>query len=198
MSLKPVSEILGILQIESRCQEDPLLKLVNFWQEVVGVKVARETRPLSIRRHVLWVATSSTAWSQNLTFGRYAILLKLNQRLNQLQIPALTDIRFSTAQWNEIAQNQTQETFSCQKHPQKHPSYLGESTNLKHTSQITQPVVSVKMVFENWSRTKQVQDRHLPLCPQCHCPSPPGELERWSICSPCAAKVMNQNLRTDS
>ncbi|EFA71470.1 RNA-binding protein [Cylindrospermopsis raciborskii S07] len=188
MSLKSVNEILGILQIESRCQEEPLLKLLNFWPEVVGVKVARETRPLSIRRHVLWVATSSAAWSQNLTFGRYAILLKLNQRLNQLQIPAITDIRFSTAQWNETAQNQTQETFSCQ----KHPSYLEQSTNINHTSQIAQPVVSVKMVFENWFRTKQVKDSHLPLCPQCHCPSPPGELERWSICSPCAAKVMER------
>ncbi|BAZ91238.1 hypothetical protein NIES932_27450 [Raphidiopsis curvata NIES-932] len=194
MSLKSVNEILGILQIESRCQEEPLLKLLNFWPEVVGVKVSRETRPLSIRRHVLWVATSSAAWSQNLTFGRYAILLKLNQRLSQLQIPALTDIRFSTAQWNEIAQNQTQETVCGQ----EHPSYLAQITNIKHTSQIGQPVGSVKMVFENWFRTKQVQNSHLPLCPQCHCPSPPGELERWSICSPCAAKVMYQNLRPDS
>jgi len=190
MSLKSVNQILGILQIESRCQEEPLLKLLNFWPEVVGAKVSRETRPLSIRRHVLWVATSSAAWSQNLTFGRYAILLKLNQRLSQLQIPALTDIRFSTAQWNEIAQNQTQETV-CE-HPQEHPSYLAQSNNINYTSQIAQPVVSAKMVFENWFRTKQVQDSHLPLCPQCQCPSPPGELERWTICSPCAAKVMER------
>ncbi|MFB2646521.1 DUF721 domain-containing protein [Raphidiopsis sp. BLCC-F218] len=192
MSLKSVNEILEILQIESRCQEEPLLRLLNFWTEIVGVKVARETRPLSIRRHVLWVATSSAAWSQNLTFGRYAILLKLNERLKQLQISALTDIRFSTAQWNEIAQNQTQETFSGQIDSQEHPSYLAQSTNINRTNQIAQPEVSVQMVFENWFRTKQVQDSHLPLCPQCHCPSPPGELERWSICSPCAAKVMER------
>jgi predicted nucleic acid-binding Zn ribbon protein len=28
----------------------------------------------------------------------------------------------------------------------------------------------------------------LPRCPQCQCPTPPGELERWSVCAVCATQ----------
>ncbi|MFM7370626.1 MAG: DciA family protein, partial [Sphaerospermopsis kisseleviana] len=68
MSLKSVNDILGILQLEAQWQEQPFSRLLKCWQEVVGVKVAAQTRPLSIQRDVLWVATSSAAWAQNLTF----------------------------------------------------------------------------------------------------------------------------------
>jgi predicted nucleic acid-binding Zn ribbon protein len=32
------------------------------------------------------------------------------------------------------------------------------------------------------------RSQHLPLCPTCHCPTPEGELMRWSACALCAAK----------
>ncbi|NEP50291.1 MAG: DUF721 domain-containing protein, partial [Moorea sp. SIO3C2] len=30
--------------------------------------------------------------------------------------------------------------------------------------------------------------QNLPLCPQCKCPTPPGELQRWDVCGLCAIK----------
>ena len=32
------------------------------------------------------------------------------------------------------------------------------------------------------------RSRQLPLCPECQCPTPTGELHRWQVCSICAAK----------
>jgi predicted nucleic acid-binding Zn ribbon protein len=182
MSLKSVNQILAILQLDTKFQEQPLQQLLTFWSEVVGAKVAAQTQPLSIQRDVLWVATSSAVWAQNLTFKRKNILLKLNQKLPQ----QLIDIRFSTAQWKQtpLPVNRA-ETLS----PQEHPSYLGE--------QVDQPVdkhntEDVKLAFAEWVQTQQGRSQNLPLCPQCQCYTPPGELQRWGVCSPCWASTASR------
>ena len=180
MSLKSVNQILEILQIESRCQEEPLLRLLNFWTEIVGVKVARETRPLSIRRHVLWVATSSAAWAQNLTFGRKTILMRLNDKLST----SLVDIRFSTAEWKNSSITGTEATVLAS----EHPSYVADDLT---GDRLVKPNIDNALgAFENWAKMMQERSHHLPLCPQCQCPTPPGELERWNVCSLCCSKLL--------
>ncbi|MEN9221503.1 MAG: DUF721 domain-containing protein, partial [Thermostichus sp. BF3_bins_97] len=52
--------------------------LRQLWPETVGAVVAAQTHPLSVRRQVLQVATSTPAWAQNLAFQRHLILKKLN------------------------------------------------------------------------------------------------------------------------
>lgn len=184
MSFKSVNDILGILQLEAKWQEQPFSRLLKCWEEVVGTKIAVKTRPLSIQRDVLWVATASAAWAQNLTFQRQNLLFKLNQKLNQEISTPLIDIRFSTAQWQQapLTDNQ-QKTLS----PQEHPSYLGETIP---PSQVKPNPENVQMVFAQWAKTRQERSENLPLCPQCQCPSPPGELQRWGVCSPCAPKLI--------
>jgi predicted nucleic acid-binding Zn ribbon protein len=181
MSLKSVNDILGILNLEAIRQEQPFQQLLNCWQEIVGAKVAAHTRPLSIQRHVLWVATSSAAWAQNLTFQRQALLTKLNQKLSQTLPSSLIDIRFSTAEWKKTPLAPTPEpTLS----PRKHPSYLGEKIV---KSEIPTSQGDVKKAFAVWAEIQQARSQHLPLCPQCQAPTPPGELQRWNVCSPCFA-----------
>ncbi|TAF08171.1 MAG: DUF721 domain-containing protein [Nostocales cyanobacterium] len=188
MSLKSVNNILDILKLEAKWQEQPFQRLLKCWQEVVGAKVAAQTRPLSIQRDVLWVATASAAWAQNLTFGRKTILFKLNQQLNPNLPTPLIDIRFSTAEWKHSPlPNDQQPTIS----PQAHPSYLGESIS---ESEVNPTAENARTAFENWARTRQERSQNLPLCPQCQCPSPPGELQRWGVCSPCAAKFVNKGI----
>ncbi|WP_353929928.1 DciA family protein [Okeanomitos corallinicola TIOX110] len=184
MSLKSVNDILGILALETQREQQPFQQLLKYWPEVVGTKVALQTRPLSIQRDVLSVATASAAWAQNLTFQRQSLLLKLNTKLPQ----PLVNIRFSTAEWKRspllIPQEQTLS-------PQDHPSYLGENMFM---SPVKNSRESANIAFENWARMKQERSQYLSLCPQCQCPTPAGELQHWGVCSPCRAKLINQGI----
>jgi predicted nucleic acid-binding Zn ribbon protein len=179
MSLKSVNDILGVLEQVLKWQEQPFQHLLQCWAEIVGAVVAAHTRPLSIQRDVLRVATSSAAWAQNMTFRRQNLLLKLNEKLPT----PLVDIRFSTAEWRsppEVAPQQ--QTILLQ----EHPSYLGDVSNSHR--HVTTTIKSANTVFGDWAKIMQKRSHGLPLCPQCQCPTPPGELQRWDVCSFCAAK----------
>ncbi|MBX9253547.1 DUF721 domain-containing protein [Desmonostoc muscorum CCALA 125] len=178
MSLKSVNDILGILEKQAKWQEQPFQCLTKCWPEVVGSVVAAHTRPLSIQRDVLWVATSSAAWAQNLTFGRTSLLLKLNQKLPT----PLVDIRFSTAGWQHSAvETKQQQTILSH----EHPSYVGDRLSRPES---TPSIQDANAAFGHWTKIMQARSHGLPLCPQCQSPTPPGELQRWAVCSVCAAK----------
>ncbi len=178
MSFQSIPEILDILQIEALYQQQPLKRLLDCWQEVVGKVVATHTQPVSIERDVLWVATSSAAWAQNLTFERQRLLKKLNKVLPT----PLVDIRFSTAHWQRTKKKPyRQQSISSR----EHPSYLGNMSN--HTFVKSFPK-NPDTAFANWAKAIKAQFSSLPLCPNCQSPTPKGELERWQVCSICAAK----------
>ncbi|WP_341525567.1 DciA family protein [Nostoc sp. UHCC 0302] len=183
MSLKSVNGILSILQKQAKWQEQPFQRLLKCWAEVVDPVVASHTRPLSIQRDVLWVATSSAAWAQNLTFGRSSLLLKLNQKLPT----PLVDIRFSTAGWQDSSRERKQQQTVL---PQEHPSYLGDE--ISHRPDATPTIQDANAAFGHWARTMQARSHGLPLCPQCQSPTPPGELDRWDVCAFCTAKRLSK------
>ncbi|WP_460201727.1 DciA family protein [Scytonema sp. NUACC21] len=179
MTLKSLNDILSVLETQAKWQEQPFPKLLKCWAEIVGIAVAAHTQPLSIQRDVLRVATSSAAWAQNLTFERKRLLLKVNDKLST----ALVDIHFSTAGWQRPKNpNAEQEIIS----PRHHPSYVGDGKNLP--AKPTATPKDANTAFRNWSETVQARTLGLPLCPTCQCPTPVGELQRWQVCSLCAAK----------
>lgn len=147
----------------------------------MGQAIVPHTQLLSIKKDVLWVATSSAAWAQNLTMERSRILAKLN-----VYLPSpLTDIRFSTAQWQRpdtVAKNRaTSDDFFSG----AHPSVLAKTT----LSEAKPPKSKdAQSAFEQWVKTTQQRTHNLPLCPQCQAPTPCGELERWKVCCICAVK----------
>ncbi|EKQ68968.1 putative RNA-binding protein containing Zn ribbon [Leptolyngbyaceae cyanobacterium JSC-12] len=185
MPLQPLNQVLGAVQNSHIRQEQRRFQqLLEVWEDVVGPVVAAQTRPLTLQRGVLKVATSSAAWSQNLVFERQRILDKLHQVL-PLKI---TDIRFSPAQWRN-----TQSTASFPgEHYQaelwrSHPSRLS-NPEVKQPLPDQQTPANAVAAFQSWALVMQSRSRTLPLCPECHCPTPVGELERWHVCSLCAAK----------
>ncbi|NJM71947.1 MAG: DUF721 domain-containing protein [Scytonema sp. RU_4_4] len=184
MSFKSVNDILGVLAAQTEWQEQPFQRLLTCWAEVVGAAVATHTQPLSLQRDVLRVATSSAAWAQNLTFERQRLILKLNEKLSI----GLRDIHFSTAQWGRPQNNpKEQQTISlCE-----HPSYVGDAMNIR--DDMTPKAEDANAAFQNWARTVQARSHNLPLCPLCDCPTPPGELQRWRVCSVCAAKQSSKS-----
>ncbi|MFQ4145311.1 DUF721 domain-containing protein [Chlorogloeopsis sp. ULAP02] len=178
MSLNSVNNILGSLEIQAKLQQQPFQSLLSCWAEIVGVAIAAHTRPLSIQRDVLYVAASSAAWAQNLTFERQRLLVKVN---GVLPTPLL-DIRFSTAYWHSKTETNKQQILP----PQQHPSHLDEDITL--LSEVSLTAKTANTAFADWAKTVQARSHHLPLCPQCQCPTPPGELQRWQVCCLCAAK----------
>ncbi len=179
MSFQSIPEILERLQIEALYQQQPLQRLLDCWQEVVGKVIATHTQPISIERDVLWVATSGAAWAQNLTFERHRLLKKLNKILPT----PLVDIRFSTARWQPTKKkSSTQQNISSI----EHPSYLGNNVN--QNPNLHYRPLCPHTAFANWTETIKTRYLDLPLCPNCESPAPKGELERWGVCSICAAR----------
>lgn len=195
MPFKSLHQVIGTLEDQENWKKrQQFRQLVACWAEVVGSAVAMQTRPLYVQRQVLQVATSSAAWAQNLAFERQRILEKLNARLPY----QLSDIRFSTAQW-QSEQNRSPNASELAILWQNHPSQV--SNRISNQSPDPLPVASPskssspiaqdpQTAFRNWAKVMRDRSRNLPTCPNCHCPTPPGELQRWSVCAICAAKTM--------
>lgn len=184
MSFKSLNHILGALEEQSGWQEQPLPRLLKCWPDTVGAAVAAHTQIISIQRGVLWVATASAAWAQTLTFERQRLLQKLNPHLPS----PLVDIRFSTAQWQRPKDSslatgeQATTSLWCE-----HPSCLVDAPRVPKSDEMPNSN-NPNAAFQHWAKVMRSRSDGLPLCPQCHCPTPPGELQRWDFCSICAAK----------
>jgi predicted nucleic acid-binding Zn ribbon protein len=183
MSFRSLHQVLGFLESQASWKgRRQFQQLLACWAELVGPAVAAQTRPVGIQRRVLQVATSSSVWAQNLAFERFRILEKLNARLPL----GLTDIRFSSAQWQADYGNAVSTTASDAIGMWRdHPSRLADAP-MAHPS--TPETIDPHTAFRNWARRMRARSQHLPLCPACHSPTPVGELERWSVCSLCAAQ----------
>lgn len=188
MSFKSLDGILGNLQSQPEWQL-PLNSfqcLLKCWPEVAGKQVSLHARPISIQKDTLWVATSSSVWAQNLTFQRQLLLKKLNPYLPS----PLTDIRFSTAKWQEKNAPSTVTADSWQSHPSRivTPSAQISASARSPNPELSPPKLNPQQAFQNWEKMLQVRAQSLPLCAECQCPTPPGEIARWSVCALCAAK----------
>ncbi len=182
MDFESLNQILGALKIMERSpQQKQFQKLIESWEQVLGV-MATHTQPLYIQRRVLYVATSSAALSQELSFKNPQIL----QKLNPLLPTPLDKIRFSTAQWH-TNQLQSQSTQTKSNEWLDHPSMIPKSQKPPIVSS-TDKNQNPQTTFQNWAKAVKIRSQALPLCPQCQCPTPPGEIKRWSVCAICAIK----------
>lgn len=158
--------------------------VVDCWQEILGEKISRNSRPIGIFRGVLWIATSNSAWAQNLSMQRYILLKKLNSQLSE----PLTDLRFSSAQWHQnIDSNKNTLSNNQTTNKQKHPSQIEISADRLNLEKI--PLEDTpKEAFQRWAKINKMRSQNLPLCPQCNCPTPAGEIARWNCCYLCISQ----------
>ena len=178
--LKPINHILSAVENQPHWQGvREFRRLLKYWPEIVGASAAKHTRPYAAFQDVLYVATSSSTWAQELKFKRRTILKKLNLRLS---IP-LTDIRFSSAQWQEESASETSSANRLFDSWHDSPEPIAPSDTTPPDSPN-----NLKSIFQDWAEDMQTKVQTLPLCPQCQCPTPAGELERWDVCALCAAK----------
>lgn len=173
MDIQNLDSILGRFGNDEAWQEQRLFQMLRGrWESVVGETVAAHSRPTGVHHRVLQVATSGAVWSQNLTFERRRILQKI-QRVAPLRSLELKDIRFSTADWHNRA------------------IALSDRLGTQEQERLWQAHPSRLGATET-----------LCPCPQCQSPTPPGELQRWSICAFCMAQQWRadqiKNQRSDT
>lgn len=180
MSFEQIHQILGAIEPHYHSLErQQLEQILACWTQIVGDRIAQQTRPIALQRQILEVATASPVWTQTLVFQRPTILKKLNDRL----LVSIADLRFSTAHWQPSASDTVLDRDLDLW--QNHPSRLPEQTQSEQLVLLTDAATA----FDRWAATVQKRGQQLPLCSRCNSPTPLGELQRWSVCSICAAST---------
>lgn len=67
-------------------------KFVLHWDEIVGAEIAKRAKPDSVRKGILFVKVSNSAWAQELTFQKDIILKRLNNYVSDEN--PVHDVRF--------------------------------------------------------------------------------------------------------
>ncbi|KKI98660.1 DciA family protein [Prochlorothrix hollandica] len=174
-------------QRQSWQTSSPFEQLLQIWPDLVGISVAAQARPVRLERGILQVATISAVWAQNLQFERHHILAKVRQRLD-LQVQ---EIRFSTALWSTVAASSldppvdrsTRTPVDRSTSTEHHQLWQNHPCRIPPDPTFTRDLASLSGAERSALRSA------LPHCPQCHCPTLQGELDRWSVCAFCAVKT---------
>lgn len=183
-------------QILSRLERQPgwerfreYRQLLQCWNNTVNRNTALHTRPLHISRQVLWVATSSAARAQELSFQRYTLLKRLNKQLTF----DLKDIRFSSSEWHQTRDSSEQNTLPIFKISDRHKSKATLARSSKSNSQSSS--TSAKQAALQWLKT--LEDRQPSIfCPSCNAPTSEEELKRWNLCHHCVAQKWSEDYRS--
>lgn len=190
MSLDSIHSVIHQLEQQPRWRSrGQFRQVLNQWTAVVGEGVARQAAPVRLDQDVLHVAVVNPMWAQTLTLERLRILAKLNDRLSL----NLSDIRFSSGDWyRQKKSSQPTQTPAAsgsnsgaalpewlRQHPSYEPQVIPPSAQRPQTSQES---------FARWATMTQQLAAQQPLCPQCTCPCPRGEINRWGRCSVCAGQ----------
>ncbi|WP_017658961.1 DciA family protein [Baaleninema simplex] len=187
MSFESLERILSSLPGLSPSPEQQQLEEIDrLWSEVVGEAIARYSRPVRVSRQVLQVAVATPVWAQQLQFKRVRLLAALNARLSA----SFKDIRFSPALWHRRdAVSEPTPQFDLSQHPSQWQR--SRSPSLSLSSRLPR-ATTPREAFDGWAKRLGDRTKGLPLCPQCGCPTPPGELQRWSICALCASRSFGE------
>ena len=180
-------------------------QLLKCWDNAINQNTAKHTRPLYITRQVLWVATSSSARAQELSFQRYTLLKRLNK-----QLPfTLKDIRFSSSRWHvstdEINRSEIMFRASEQKSDLKsqfEPKNKDKAIDTKVVNKslqnnINEPSNSAKakMAARRWLDKVNQNSSSWSACPKCNAPASIKEIKRWNLCYLCVSRQWSEEYR---
>lgn len=190
-------------------------QLLKCWQKIVSKEIGQQTRPLYVNRQVLMVATSSSVWAQELTLQRYSLLKQLNTQLAfSLKDIRFSPSQWQQTGDRNLSAQSNQDPHSL--HPsrininpaQKSSEFRVGNSQLSFKLRNTMPplpnqsnseleqsnydnlplVDDPRLVVQRWINVLRERSSNLSVCPQCHSPTPEGELKRWFVCCHCAAK----------
>jgi predicted nucleic acid-binding Zn ribbon protein len=179
MFLNPLESIFNqVIQQPEWQKYREYIQIIECWQQVVNQQVFHNTKPLYQEREILYVATSSAVWAQELALQRYSLVKKLNSRLNF----KIKDIRFSPASW-------------YQKPKQKIVEILLQEVSKQKTKTETESNISANTAVASWLNKIPKKSPNLVNCPQCQSLTPQAELTRWQVCRYCIAQKWHNEYR---
>ena len=199
MHLDSIDKILAQLENQpgwEKFREHRLL--LTCWERVVSKQIAAHTRPLSVARQILYVATSSASRAQELSFQRYTLLKRLNK-----QLPfELKEIRFSSSGWHQKTQQIIEQpalfTIS-DRHKSK--TALSSSTTQKQEDTTQNKSCSLsaqdkaKQAALRWIKMAEQRALNSLVCPKCNSLATKEELDRWNLCHHCIAQQWSDKYR---
>lgn len=142
------------------------------WEKIVG-NMAKHARPRRLDGDVLFVATASSVWSQELTFMSKAIMSKINQALGGEYIK---DIRFSEHLWRSVSPEETlqnREDDLCGE--EGFEEVAPEISLYIKDKEIDQALRKAFAAMEK--RKKRLLRKGYRVCPDCGCLYPPSKKE---------------------
>lgn len=166
-------------------------QLLQCWERVVNQQMAQYTRPLYVNRQILYVATSSAARAQELSFQRYTLLKRLNQQLTT----EIKDLHFSSSQWYQKTYLQeTQALFTISNRhkiiiPRVSAALKQDPEETKADSLSAQE--RAKNAAQRWLKTIE-QTKDTLACPKCNSQVSQAEINRWNLCHHCVAQKWSE------
>ena len=153
------------------------LEVCNIWKNVVTNNTLTNTSILSINQNIVYITTSSSGWSQELSFQKYSLLKKINQQLSDNPIDKL---HFSSAKWSG-------KKISCSNlSEQKKKCFFSHNDSYEFDKKIiTEKNQTPQEAFTGWTKVIKKRLKSFSVCPQCKRPASLHELERWSKCYLC-------------
>lgn len=172
-------------------------QLLKCWSNTVNSNTAKHTRPLYVSRQVLWVATSSAARAQELSFQRYTLLKRLNKQLTF----TLKDIRFSDSKWHqEISPHDDRPKIFNLSDRHKFQATPTKAISIDRASSKPDDLSSAsaseraKNAAKSWLTTLKQNAPSL-TCSNCGAATSNQEIERWNLCYHCAAQKWSEEYR---
>jgi len=202
MDLNALSSLIVAMRPSFRSPEQQQLDTITkVWMIAVGESIAVQTRPIRYERHSLTIAVRQGIWAQQLTAQTHQILQRLRPQLP----PALTikTLRFRVAPqfYRDLSQTPKLVTSQTPIPPAPHPSHWpiepldqGAPHSLNPHPKVKPEVESetgntLHQVVDRWRLRLDQRSPNLEICPRCHCPTPPAELDRWQMCALCATTL---------
>ncbi|HOO55547.1 MAG TPA: DUF721 domain-containing protein [bacterium] len=82
--LKGISRVIEQIREQYRFDEKrEYSEAVKDWENIVGPDLAKHTKPIKIENGSLVIGVEGSAWSQEISFMKNAILQKINTRLGR-------------------------------------------------------------------------------------------------------------------
>jgi predicted nucleic acid-binding Zn ribbon protein len=167
-------------------------QLLQSWEQVVNQQTAQHTRPLYINRQILYIATSSSARAQELSFQRHTLLKRLNQQLTT----KIQDLHFSSSQWHQ--QNPEQDTQALFTISDRHQTKISPDLlvipkeNERVKDNHLSPQDRAKNAAQRWLKTIEHRSKVTLACPKCNSLISQAELSRWNLCHHCVAQKWSE------
>ena len=58
-------------------------KIFNYWEEIVGSEIAKNTKPVKLKDKNLYISTVSPIWASELNLMSQSIISKINEYLKE-------------------------------------------------------------------------------------------------------------------